>query len=286
MALLGFVGIATGLGIGDPAVVTDIDDDGVFAQAFVIQVLEEGAAGFVEPLDHGPVFGDVLGGGFVDVFVEQALWRGVGIVRHHGRIPDEERLLRGLRLADEVKDGLHGFAADVEPGIAMASADGHSMGKAATREVLLPPLTCLQAEVTFGGEHLGEGASGFEVLTHDLAPLIEEWAGIKLARLHASGDGGIVAGDFMLMRITTRDDASEAGAAETAGNVATGEGEAFFSQLVQMWRLDVGMALEAVVAPQMIVGDDHDDVWRCLGSPAETEGEAKSDREEELAGAA
>ena len=91
------------------------------------------------------------------------------------------------------------------------------------------------------------------MFAHDLASGIKERAGLECPRLHASGCAGVVAGDFMLMRIEAGDDAGEAGAAEAARHITASEGEAFFGQLIQVRRLKVGMPHETVVTPQMVV---------------------------------
>ena len=62
------------------------------------------------------------GGCGVAVLVEQPLRRVVGRVRHHRRVPEEERRPALLGHADEVEDRLHSLTPDGEPEVAVAAA--------------------------------------------------------------------------------------------------------------------------------------------------------------------
>ena len=58
--LLGSWSVASFVFTLDPAVVTDVINDGIIRDAFCIQVIDQLAAGFVKPLAHRVVFGDMF----------------------------------------------------------------------------------------------------------------------------------------------------------------------------------------------------------------------------------
>ena len=143
--------------------------------------------------------------------------------------------------------------------------------------MLLPPLAGLQAEVAFLFELGRQRAGSFEELAHLFASSLKGGVcGAFFLALPFRGtrhDGRVIAGDEVLVRILASDDGGEAGAAQAAGHIAAFEGEALAGEAVEVRRLHHGMAHEAIVAPQMIVGDDHDDVRRRIGGPERGDGE-------------
>ena len=149
--------------------------------------------------------------------------------------------------------------------------------------MLLPPLASLQAEVTLLFELRWQRAGSFEELAHLLASGLKGGVSgaffLALPFRSTRHDGRVIAGDEVLVRILTGDNGSEAGAAEAAGHIAAFEGKALAGEAVEMRRLHHGMAHEAVVAPQMIVGDDHDDVRRRIGGPERGDGEEAEKQE-------
>ena len=85
-------GEAVGVGVLDPAVVGEEDDDRVLGEPLLVEVVEELAAGLVEPLAHGPVLGHLRRLGLALVLVEEPRGGRVRRVRHHRGVPEEERL--------------------------------------------------------------------------------------------------------------------------------------------------------------------------------------------------
>src|SRR5438477_422252 len=63
--LFRFRGVAVGVGLLYPAVVGEEEDDGVVCQSLLIEVVEQLAAGLVEPLHHAPVLRDLQCRGLV-----------------------------------------------------------------------------------------------------------------------------------------------------------------------------------------------------------------------------
>ena len=167
--MFGAGGVTVAVGLLDPAVVADVDDEGIFGEPLSIEPFEQLAAGFIEPLDHREVAGDGVGGdalGFV--FREQAFGRGVRRVREERRIPDEERFLLGGGVIDEIKNWFQALAPDGETVVAVATAGlrkaaGHAVGEAGALIAALPPFAGLVAEVAAGGEELGEVGRVVEV---------------------------------------------------------------------------------------------------------------------------
>src|SRR5690606_7811021 len=50
------------VGILDPAVVGEVDHEGVFGEPLLLELAEKLTAGLVEPFDHRIVAGDMIGG--------------------------------------------------------------------------------------------------------------------------------------------------------------------------------------------------------------------------------
>ena len=111
LGALGTRGVAAVVSALNPAVVGDVNHDGVLSQFFLVEMIEQLAAGFVEPFAHGPVTGDEFGLGFFCVLVEQALGRIVRSVGEERGVPDEKRFFTCI--LDEVKNLVHPFASDL-----------------------------------------------------------------------------------------------------------------------------------------------------------------------------
>ena len=112
-----------------------------------IEVVEQFAAGPVEPFDAGPVAGDRFTRRELEIFLQQVLRRRVRRVRQHRRIPDQERLVAGL--LDESIDrfqALRGrFPALVAVATAFALALRHGVGEAGGLDrIAFPPFARLQ----------------------------------------------------------------------------------------------------------------------------------------------
>ena len=207
----------------------------------------------VEPLDAAPVAGHVDTVGLRSIVLDE-LRRGiVRVVRQHGRIPDEERLARCTRAADEVVDRLHRVAADIEALVTVPFALRHPLRETAPRKIPLPPFSSLQTPVAMRREDARERRPLLEVPGHLLSSGCE---GLLAA-------GWIVAHDSVLVWIPPRDDRGEARAAEAARDIASTVDEALAGEPVQARRAQVRMAHERIVAPVLIVGEDEHHVrWR------------------------
>ena len=123
-------------------------------------MIEQLAAGLIEPLAHGPVTGDKLGLSFLGVLVEQTLGRIMRGMGEKRRVPNEKRFVAGI--LDEVKNFVHPLASDLESDIAVTTAAlgiavCHAVGEAAARVVPLPPFSGLVADVTALGQQPWQG---------------------------------------------------------------------------------------------------------------------------------
>ena len=196
---LGARGVSAVVGALDPAIVGDVEDDGVVRQFFLVEMIEQLAAGLIEPLAHGPVTGDKLGLSFLGILVEQPLGRVVRGVGEERRVPDEERFVASI--LDEVKNLVHPLTADLEADIAVASAAlgiavGHAVGKAAARVVALPPFAGLVAHVAALGQQPGQGGQVVDE-RHTFLHLFAVLLAVATFRRH----GRFVAGDLGLVRV-------------------------------------------------------------------------------------
>ncbi len=248
-------GIVRGL---DPAVVGDIGDDGVGGEPAPVERLEEFTDGFIEPFHHGPVAGHMKRRGKRTVMVEQTVGRRVRIVRHQGCIPDHPRLMGTGGFIDELMDGLEGFPPDAQAFIAVAAAGdflatGHAMGEAAVAEMALPPFARLEAAIAGGVELSGKRGKRGHALVHPI-PAIPEGGGlVSRGAVEPGWQGRIVAGDPVLMRITTGQDGGEAGTTQTGRDIAAGESEGLPREPVDVRGADVGMSHEPVIRPGMVI---------------------------------
>lgn len=84
---------------------------------------------------------------------------------------------------------------------------------------------------------------------------------------HLREEGGIIAGDAMLVGIEAGGEGGESRATEGGGHIATGEESTLRGQAIEVGRFDQGMAHEPVIGPGVVIGDDEDDVraWRWGG---------------------
>ncbi len=227
------------------------------------------AAGFVAPLAHGPIFGDVFGRGERQVFIEQTLRRRVRRVGHERGVPDEERLLLGDRAVDEVVNRLHGLAADGEAGVAVARSLGHAVGEAAPFEIAFPPLAGLEAGVAFGSKEARQRRRGVDMGDLPFTQAVEfriraGLLGFSFALARGRRERRVVREDLVLVRVQAGENRREARSAEARRHVAAREGERFGGQPIEPGRLDLLVTHEAEIAVGLIVGDDQHDV-RPLG---------------------
>ena len=121
----------------------------------------------------------------------------------------------------------------------------HAGGEAALCKISFPPFARLEADVAAFGEQLGQRWRAANVPEH-LTPI--------------GSFRRVVAGHQVLMRIETRDDRHQARPTEARGRVAAGEDDALLRQSIEVRRLNLRMAHEAVIGPALVVGQQDDDV--------------------------
>ena len=227
------------------------------------------ADSLVEPFHHRMVFGGLGGRRLIAILGEQPFGRRVRVVRHHGRIPGEERLPILLRAADEIRERRQGLAADVEPLITMAAALRHAFGETARLVRTHPPLTRLQAHVTLLTEEAGQDRRRLEELDHLGTPFEEGGAllfgGGGLGGSLGAGSGGdgderVVAGQSVTMHVATGQHGGQARPAEGVRDVAAREGARFRGEFIEMGRADRLRTHEPVIEPGVVVRDDHQDI--------------------------
>src|SRR5205823_6937024 len=124
------------------------------------------------------------------------------------------------------------------PATARRIAMRHAGSEAALGVVALPPFAALKADITLLGQQLRQRGRAANVLQH--------LAAIGSLRR-------IVTSDQVLVRIKARDDRHQAGPAEARGRIAAGEDDTLRSEPIQVRRLNLRVAHEAVVAPSLIV---------------------------------
>src|SRR6185436_13012375 len=100
------------------------------------------------------------------------------MMRHHGSIPQEERLSFVLCGIHELVDRQQGFAPNLEPLIAVPPAfdfvaGGHAVSETASLEVALPPFAGLKADGTGLAEQPGQRRLFVHEAIHALAPAEE-----------------------------------------------------------------------------------------------------------------
>ena len=220
----------------------------------------------VEPFHHGVVFGGLDRRGLVAILGEETLRRRVRVVRHHRRIPGEERLPFLLRAADEVSERRQSLAADIEALVAVAAALGHAFGETAGLIRTHPPLAGLQAHVALLAEDAGQDRGFLEAL-HHLDPAFQERGVLLLRRGGLGGTLGagggadrhkrVVAGQSVTVDVAAGQHRSEAGAAEGVGDITSRKETRLGRELIEVRRTDRLRAHEPVIEPGMVVRDDH-----------------------------
>ena len=211
--LFGEGGVAAGVGGLDPAVVGDVDDDGVFGESALVEFVEEFTAGLVEPLDHGVVAGHMGGIGEGLVLFEEFLGRIVWGVGEEGGVPDEEGFFLGLGGVEETADVVDAFAGDLESGVSMAAAAlwigvGHGVGEAGNLGVTLPPLAGLEGEVAVLAEFVGDARASAELVVE----LLVEFRAVRrfaAGLFFAIWAEEVIAGDAVLVGIEAGEEGGE-----------------------------------------------------------------------------
>lgn len=240
----------------DPAVVADVEDEGVVRQVFVIEEVQEFAAGLVKPFTHCIVFREGERPGRGDVLLQNRLRWIVGCMGQEGGIPDKEGFVVADGFIDELVDRLHRIPGDGESVITVSAtafgvAVGHSIGESADGEVSLPPLSGLKADILGPAEEGREGGDLLKEADHLLA--LGEELSTRLARW-------IVTGDFVLVGKESGREGGQAGSAEAGGDVSASEDQALGGETVNMGCFYHGVAHEAVIVPTLVVGDNQEDV--------------------------
>lgn len=78
-------GVTGGVRLLDPAVVADVDDERVLRETLGLEAGEQLATGFVEPLDHRVIAGDVIRGDTLGlVFLEKVVGGVCGVCGRNG----------------------------------------------------------------------------------------------------------------------------------------------------------------------------------------------------------
>ena len=232
----------------NPAVIGDINDQRFLRQPLAVEKIEQLAHGAVEPFHVTPVTGQMLALRQRRVVIDECLRWIVRVVRQHRRIPDKKWLAIGMAGVHKIVDRLQRLAADRESLIAVTRALCHAICETAPRKMPLPPFTGLQALVATSRQQRGQRGPFFQVLGHLFATRCKcSWAGAR---------GRIVAGDAVLMGIATGDERGKARAAEARRHIAARKDEALSRQSVEVWRAQMLVAHEGVVAPVLIVGNN------------------------------
>ena len=229
----------------NPSVVDGEEHHGVVAQPPLVEAIEHGTDGFVEPFAHGVISGELGMAVGPLVFLQQAGGGIVRFVRQHGGIPQEERL--GPGLIEEPIDGGEGVAANFQPIVAMPSLGGHAMGEAGVGEVPLPILAGLEAEVPALGEKSRERGGALDERVHGGA---------------VDPFGRVVAADAVLVPVLAGQQGGQAGPAQRGGNIAIRELHTLGGQPIDAGGADVGMSHEAKVGPSLVIRDDQQQVGR------------------------
>ena len=248
------------VGLLEPAVVGDIDDQCVCRELLTVQVVEQIADRAVEAFDIPPIPRDVNAVGLRRVVIDQFLRGIVGIVGQHGGIPDHERSAILPAAGHEVVDRLHGLPADREPVVTVPSPLRHPLGEPPARKIPLPPLPGLEAAVAMLAQQPGKCRPFLQMPVHPFATGLEGGLPFGRATRVERILRWIVADDPMLVRIAAGDDRRQARAAETAGHIAATKDEALPCEPVEVRRAELPMAHERIVAPMLVVRDDEDDV--------------------------
>jgi hypothetical protein len=121
------------------------------------------------------------------------------------------------------------------------------------------------AEVMGLGEEAGQGNLAVEEGDQSLA---EVAVGGGLAGGHIRGagleplweEGGVIAGDAVLVGVEAGGEGGQSGATQGGGNVTAGEEGALRCQAIKVWGLDQRMAHEPVIGPGVVIRDDEDDI--------------------------
>ncbi len=234
-----------------PAVVADVDHDGVLAQAVVVKMLHQFTAGLVKPLHHRVVLGVAEVRCLVLVFLQQPLRRGMRGVRQERRVPDQERFVLVPRFLDKIIDRLHAGAADPERfrgtvplrGTHAVRKPGHLFG------IALPVFTGMQAQV-----------AGFSEQSRQLrmpGVAVDPFLSLSPA---AEFFRRVVAGPAVLVRIQPGHHRRQRRRAQGRGDITAGKHQAFTGQLIEMRRADDRVSHEPVIVVSLVIADDHHEI--------------------------
>ena len=187
----------------NPAVVRDVNDQGVLRDARLVDMIHQGPTGLVEPFAHGVVLGDPFLNTLGEVLLVQALGRVVGGMRKEGSVPNEEGLLLLDRTVDEVENRFHPFPPDFKPRITVPASGvgesaGHPFGETSALVRSLPPFPALVAPVSLLAQPMRETAMLVYVRDKDFPRIPARSLGVGLVLRSV---GRVVAGDLVLVRV-------------------------------------------------------------------------------------
>ena len=228
------------------------------------QLQQQRAACLIEPLTHRPIFCQMERGCLVPVFFQQPLRGIVWLMRQHGRIPQKKRPLLLHRLVHEIRNRLHRLAANFQPRISMPSAMidipiRHPVREAPIRIISRPPFAGLETQIPL----LPQLRRQARLREHEIVQLLQlRTKGRVLVSIHARAfwPRRLIAGDFCLMRILSRQQTRQRRTAQAGTNIPAPKHQTLPRQLIQMWRPDLRMPHESIVRPRLVIADDKDNI--------------------------
>ena len=174
--LLGARCISVSFWILDPAIVSNVYDQGIVPEVSFLKNVDELSAGFVKPLTAGIILGNANGKALFLVPFEKALRRIMRSMGEKHAIPEKEGLFFRNSMVNEFFDRVHSFPTDLQAVVTMATAafrksPGHPMGESSLLVTSFPPFSALMAEITAFAEKLGQGVELVEI-GNELGPAL------------------------------------------------------------------------------------------------------------------
>ena len=246
----------------NPTVVRDVNDQGVFRDAGLVEMIHQGSTGLVEPFAHGVVLGDPFLHSFGQILLVQALGRVVRSVGKERSVPNEEGFLLFDRPIDEVEDRIHSRPPNLESVVAMSApgfgeSAGHSFGEASALVGAFPPFSALVADVPLLGEPMRKAAMFVYIRNDQLLGIFTRSLGVSQVFRSVCR---IISGDLVLVGIQTGKQGGEGRAAQGGRDVSATEQGALGGQFVEVRGFDMRMPHETVIGVALVVREDEDDV--------------------------
>ena len=230
-----------------PAVVREVDEQRLLAQAATLDVLDQLPDQVVVPGTGGEIARSRTGEPLAPIALLELLRRRVGNVRKHRCEPDEEGIVAvGI---DEVVNRLHGLSTQLgafaSPGALLVVRVDHPIGESGGLEGAFPVLSRLEGPVAPRRQKTGQGIEVF-----DREVLVE----IRV-RPRQAADPVVP-----LVGVESGQQAGQRGPAVAPGVVGPEKDGAVRGQRIQIRRLDVWRARETEVGKTVIVADHENDV--------------------------